>query len=127
MDRSQVTRRRDGYVYAVVNSDAGTVKIGAAVYGRLRRRYWEADLWTGGQRVWVHSESEHEDCFKAERAVHLRLAHGRIDDGPRCETFWLSHPEVARWLAERRQIGVSIKERYRAMTFTEAWATEMSA
>ena len=115
-------RRRDGYVYAIVNLAAGTVKIGYAAYGRLRARYWQAELWTAPQPVVVHSESEHEDARQAERAAHLRLARARCYDSPRCETFWLSHPDVVQWLSERQVINVSIKERYGAMAKTEAWA-----
>jgi hypothetical protein len=101
-------RRRHGYVYAVLNEHVGAVKIGFAVVGRLRRRYWEAGNWNA-QPLVIHSESYHADAEQAERIAHARLAHARLPgNGHRFEWFSLADVEVARWLAEREYIGVSL-------------------
>ena len=83
-------------------------------------RYWDAENYTSGQWVVVHSESEHEDWRAAEREAHEQLVlAATTPGGPRCETFWLASEEVQRWLAERRHMGVTLRRRIEAMRLSE--------
>jgi hypothetical protein len=103
---------RAGYVYAVLDPGRNAVKIGrATLNGGRRQRYWQAGNWNAAM-LWVHSESYHDDRFKAERAAHDRLGHARLHGwGPRYEWFDLSDAEVRRWLAEREVLDVPLVTR----------------
>jgi hypothetical protein len=105
---------RAGYVYAVLDPGRNAVKIGcAALNDGRRQRYWQAGNWNAG-KLWVHSESLHENRFEAEDAAHARLAHARLHGwGPRYEWFHLSDAEVRRWLAEREVMDVPLVTRIR--------------
>ena len=105
-----------GYVYAVLDPGRNAVKIGrAGLNGGRRRRYWQAENWNAG-KLWVDSESFHENRFEAERAAHKRLAHARLHgNGPRYEWFDLSDAEVRRWLAERELLGVPLEARIKEL------------
>jgi len=110
--------RYDGYVYAIVDRSAGAVKIGKAAFGtrwgrddNLYQRYSEATNWNADPyRLWVHSESVHDNAYQAEREAHRLLAHARRK-GPGHEWFSLSDPAVAEWLLKRHVVDMPLEER----------------
>lgn len=110
--------RCDGYVYAIVDRSAGAVKIGKAVFGtpwgrddNLYQHYNEASNWNAdSDRLWVHSESVHDNAHQAEREAHHLLAHACLG-GHRCEWFDLSDPAVRQWLQGRQVIDLPLEER----------------
>ena len=90
-------KRRDGFVYALVNLREGAVKIGS---GRdLLMRYTQASNWNATE-LFVHSEVWHEDALAAEFELHRQLNHARWN-GLRSEWFDFRDAQVALTLGHR--------------------------
>jgi hypothetical protein len=90
------TRRKSGFVYAIVAPDQARVKIGNSVTPKSRWRSFQ----TGSPvPLGVHSETFHDDVEEAESAAHAQLADARLHG----EWFDMANPHVDIWLAEREK------------------------
>ena len=99
----------EGHIYAIVVGKA--VKIGWTK--DLFKRYTQASLWLDPMGPVVHSETENDDAWAEERALHKQFAHARVGTNPthRCEWFDVNDSLVAHWLAGRKRIDMPLEER----------------